>query len=600
MKGIAIGLSNNSKEILKRLKKTEFVKDIYIAGSSKKDGKENELIQVQKPREILLKKWAEIDLIIFIGSIAASIRLINSFLTSKDQDPGVIVIDNKCSKIVPLIGLHQSNTQNIAYQIANFLGGEIVETNNSNDQSLLNLDAFGNQWGWKRSGKINDWSKLVIKQAKNKQIFCKQLSGNNLWKTSESGELINQINEKETEKPDLTFHVSIFKNHKKTWHPPVLWLGIGCERNTSKELIANSLKNFLESENISQQSIAGLATIDIKKDEKGILELSKEQNLPIKFFSKEDLSKIIVPNPSNVVQKEIGTPSVAEASCLLAAGEEPKLLKEKRIFKNQSGAVTIAIAESKNQYNPTHGEIHIIGSGPGDISFLTNNAKKALSRCIVWIGYKMYLDLIKPLKRSDQVLIESKLTEEKDRCSKAIKLAGEGIKVALISSGESGFYGMAGLLLELLQKIKKEHRPYFEVHPGISSVQLAAAISGAPLMNDFCSISLSDKLTPWSLIEKRIKGALLGDFVIALFNPQSIERNWQLKTVIDICLQNRNGNTPVLIARQVGRENQSKKFVTLNTFPFIEIDMLSIIIIGNSQTKLVDEIFLTPRGYLQN
>ncbi len=600
MKGIAIGLSNNSKEILKRLKKTEFVKDIFIAGSSKDDGKENELIPLQKPREILLKKWQEIDLIIFIGSIAASIRIINSFLTSKDQDPGVIVIDNKCSKIVPLIGLHQSNTQNIAYQIANLLGGEIIETNNSNDQSFLNLDSFGNQWGWERSGNIKDWSKLVIKQAKNEEIFCKQLSGNSLWKNSESGEIITGINEKEIEKPDSTFHVSVFENHETTWHPPVLWIGIGCERNTCKELIANSLNNLLKSRNLSKYSIAGLATVDIKKDENGILELAKENNLPIKFFNKEDLSTIIVPNPSSVVEIEIGTPSVAEASCLLAAGEESKLLEEKRIFKNQSGAVTIAVAESKNQYNPTHGEIHIVGSGPGDISFLTSNAKKALSRCTVWIGYKMYLDLIKSLKRSDQVLIESKLTEEKERCSKAIKLAEEGIKVALISSGESGFYGMAGLLLELLQKIKKEYRPYFEVHPGISSVQLAAAISGAPLMNDFCSVSLSDKLTPWSLIEKRIEGALLGDFVIALFNPQSIERNWQLKSVINICLQSRRGDTPVLIARQVGRENQTKQFFTLNTIPFKEIDMLSIIIIGNSQTTLVDEIFLTPRGYLQN
>ena len=600
MKGIAIGLSNNSKEILKRLKKTEFVKDIYVAGSAKEDGKENELIQVQKPRKILLKKWQEIDLIIFIGSIAASIRIINPFLTSKDQDPGVIVIDNKCSKIVPLIGLHQSNTQNIAYQIANLLGGEIIETNNSSDQSLLNLDAFGNQWGWKRSGKINYWSRLVIKQAKNEEIFCKQLSGNSLWKTSESAEIIKQIDKKETEKPDSTFHVSIFANHETTWHPPVLWIGIGCERNISKELIANSLNNLLESGNLSPQSIAGFATIDIKKDEKGILELSEEKNLPIKFFSKEDLSRIIVPNPSNVVQKEIGTPSVAEASCLLAAGEESKLLEEKRIFKNQSGALTIAVAESKNQYNPTHGEIHIIGSGPGDISFLTNNARKALSRCTVWIGYKMYLDLIKPLKRNDQVLIESRLTEEKERCRKTIKLAEEGIKVALISSGESGFYGMAGLLLELLQKINKEYRPYFEVHPGISSVQLAAAISGAPLMNDFCSISLSDKLTPWSLIEKKIEGALMGDFVIALFNTQSIERNWQLKSAIDQCLKSRPGNTPVLIARQVGRENQSKKFCNLNNIPNKEIDMLSIIIIGNSQTTLIDEIFLTPRGYLQN
>ena len=209
---------------------------------------------MQKPREILLKKWPEVDLIIFIGSIAASIRIINSFLTTKDQDPGIIVIDNKCSKIVPLIGLHQSNTQNIAYQIANLLGGEIIETNNSNDQSFLNLDSFGNQWGWERSGNIKDWSKLVIKQAKNEEIFCKQLSGNSLWKNSESGEIITRIDEKEIEKPDSTFHVSIFENHETTWHPPVLWIGIGCERNTSKELIANSLNYFLESGNISQQS----------------------------------------------------------------------------------------------------------------------------------------------------------------------------------------------------------------------------------------------------------------------------------------------------------------------------------------------------------
>ena len=606
MKGIAIGLSHKSKEILKRLKKTEFVNEIYIAGSSKDDGADIEELQVKKPKEILIQKWPELDLIIFIGSIGASIRIINSFLTSKNQDPGVIVIDNKCSKIVPLVGLHQSNTQNIAFQISNLFGGQVIETNNSNDQSFLNIDSFGNEWGWKRAGEIKDWSNLVIKQAKNEKIFCKQLSGNSLWKTSESGEIINQIYEKEIEKPDSTFHVSIFENHVTTWHPPVLWIGIGCERNTSKELIANSLNNFLKSRNLSRHSIAGFATVDIKKDEEGILELAELNNLPIKFFTKEDLSKIIVPNPSIVVKKEIGTHSVAEASCLMAAGKESKLLEEKRIFKgkdfptSKSGAVTIAIAESKNQYYPTNGEIHIIGSGPGDISFITNNARKALSRCTVWIGYKMYLDLIKPLKRSDQVLVESNLTQEKERCIKAIKLAEEGIKVALISSGESGFYGMAGLLLELLQKIKKKYRPYFEVHPGISSVQLAAALSGAPLMNDFCSISLSDKLTPWSLIEKRIEGALLGDFVIALFNPQSVERNWQLKSVIHQCLKSRLGSTPVLIARQVGRKNQSKKFFTLNTIPIKEIDMLSIIIIGNSQTTLIDDIFLTPRGYLQN
>ncbi len=604
MKGIAIGFSDTSKEILKRLKKTEFINEIFIGSSSPKDKKIKDSVKFVKPRQILRENWGKLELIIFVGSVGASIRLINSLLSSKDKDPGVIVIDKKGSKIIPIIGAHQSNIQNIAFQICNLFCGEIIETNNSIDQNYLNIDSFGNQWGWKRSGDIKDWSKLVIKQANKKEIFCSQLSGNNLWKTSEVGDNITQLSDKDYEQKKSIFHISIFDNHKITWHPPTLWIGLGCERNTSKELIEDSLQSFLANNNLSPLSIAGFATVDLKKDEKAILEISKEKNLPIKFFTSEELSSINTPNPSNVVLNEIGTPSVAEAACIIAAGQGSKLLKEKKIFKSLDsskstfGAVTMAISESKNQYSPLTGEIHVVGSGPGDISYLTNDARKALSKCSIWIGYKMYLDLIKPLKRKDQVMIESNLTEEKERCEKAIKLAEEGIKVALISSGDAGFYGMAGLLLELIQKVHKDFRPSFEVHPGISSMQLAAAIGGAPLMNDFCSISLSDKLTPWESIEKRIAGALLGDFVIAIFNPQSIERNWQLKRAVELCLGYRPGNTPVLVGRQVGRENQSKSFFRLDSVPLQEIDMLSIIIIGNSKTTLVDEIFLTPRGYL--
>ncbi len=605
MKGIAIGFSDTSKEILKRLKKTEFINEIFIGSSSHKGKKIKDSVKFMKPRQILREKWEELELIIFVGSVGASIRLINSLLSSKDEDPGVIVIDKKGSKIIPIIGAHQSNIQNIAFQICNLFGGEIIETNNSIDQNYLNIDSFGNQWGWKRSGDIKDWSKLVIKQSNNKEIFCSQLSGNNLWKTSEVGNTISKLSDKDYEQKKSIFHISIFGNHKNTWHPPTLWIGLGCERNTSKELIEDSLQSFLATNNLSPLSIAGFATVDLKKDEKAILEISKEKKLPIKFFTSEELSSINTPNPSNVVLNEIGTPSVAEAACMLAAGQDSKLLKEKKIFKSFDsskstiGAVTIAVSESKNQYSPLTGEIHVVGSGPGDISYLTNDARKALSKCSIWIGYKMYLDLIKPLKRKDQVMIESNLTEEKERCEKAIKLAEEGIKVALISSGDAGFYGMAGLLLELIQKVHKDFRPSFEVHPGISSMQLAAALGGAPLMNDFCSISLSDKLTPWESIEKRIAGALLGDFVITIFNPQSLERDWQLKRAIELCLGYRPGNTPVLVGRQVGRENQSKSFFSLDSMPLKDIDMLSIIIIGNSKTTLVDEIFLTPRGYLK-
>ena len=604
MEGIAIGFSDSSQEILKRLRKTEFIREIYVASSDLLKEKDKNSIELIKAKKILREKWGKLDLIIFVGSLGASIRLINPFITSKEKDPGVIVMDKKGSKILPIIGAHQSNTQNIAFQLSNLLGGEVIETNNSVDQNYIDLDSFGKKWGWQRSGDSKDWSKLVIKQSNKQEIFCKQLSGNTLWQRSESGGNIIQLPKTKPDQTKSTFHISIYSDHRNTWHPSTLWIGIGCERNTSKKLIEKSLNSFLVSNKLSSLSIAGFATVDLKKDEKAILEISKENNLPVRFFKPDELSKIKIPNPSKIVLNEIGTPSVAEAACLLAAGKNSKLLKEKKVFKNPnstkrlSGAVTIAIALSQNQYSPSLGEIHIVGSGPGDISYLTNDARKALSKCSVWIGYKMYLDLIEPLRSKDQVFIESKLTEERQRCKKAIKLAEEGIKVALISSGDAGFYGMAGLLLELIQKINKEFRPYFEVHPGISSMQLAASLSGAPLMNDFCAINLSDKLTPWLSIEKRIEGALLGDFVIAIFNPQSLERNWQLKKAIDLCLKSRNGNTPVLIARQVGRQNQSKNFFKLDSIPLKDIDMLSIIIIGNTKTTLVDEIFLTPRGYL--
>ena len=173
MKGIAIGLSNTSKVILKRLKKTEFIDEIYIASSTYEEKSEGKIIPSIKLKEVFKEKWKDLDLIIFIGSIGASIRLINSFLTTKDKDPGVIVIDKKGSQIVPIVGSHQSNTKNIAFQISNLFGGEIIETNNSNDQNYLNIDSFGNQWGWKKSGDIKDWSKIVIKQANQEEIFCK-------------------------------------------------------------------------------------------------------------------------------------------------------------------------------------------------------------------------------------------------------------------------------------------------------------------------------------------------------------------------------------------------------------------------------------------
>ena len=605
MKVVAIGFSSSSIKLLEVFDGSNFIDESYLGSSSNQEYKNVKGIKNLNINNFLKENWRNVNVFIFIGSVGATTRLISSFISSKEYDPGVIVTDKRGSKIIPVLNLHHNQTKNIALKLHNLIGGEIVETNNSSLENLLNLDSFGENWGWRRSGSTKDWSKLVINQSKNQAISFKQFSGNELWKRCKSSKNLNHLDDcDDIYNQELTFFVGIKKQCQTTWHPPTLWLGMGCERNTNKKFIQDSLNQFLDDNEISLLSIAGIATVDLKKDEKAILDIARDNQWPIKFLTAKQLSKKNVPNPSQAVFDEIGSYSVAEASCLIAAGKDAKLLVEKHIVTNKkfsgdrAGAVTLAIAQSKNQFAPSRGHIHVIGSGPGNLSFLTIDAKVALSECPVWIGYKMYLDLLDPLLREDQIRIDSEITEEKKRCEKAISLAQEGIKVALVSSGDSSIYGMAGLLLELIQNLDKTVRPSFTIHPGISCIQLAASLAGSPLMNDFCAISLSDKLTPWEIIEKRIKGALLGDFVVAIFNPQSKERDWQLKKTIKMFLEKRKKETPILIARQVGRKDQKISFRTLEDFPYDRIDMLTLIIVGNSKTKLVGNKFISPRGYL--
>ncbi len=606
MKVVAISFSGQSGEFINSLKGLEFIDEFYIASCSENININAQYCKKINAKEFIQKNWGEFDIFLFVGSISATVRLISPLLIAKEKDPGVIVIDKKFSKIIPLIGIHQTICHEIALKLANLFDGDIVMTNNSIFEKFLDLDAFGRNWGWNRSGSMNNWSNLVIKQSNKQQIFVKQYSGSELWKEAESSKKIKFLSHNhKLEKEENTLFIGTKNNHKIAWHPRTLWIGIGCERNTSRKFIEDCINKLFLKYEISFFSIAGLATVDIKKDEKALLDITKTKNWPIRFFKNEDLLKVDVPNPSKIVFEEIGTFSVAEAASLLACGNEGgQLLIEKNIFKEKDssgknlGAVTIAIAESKQQFAPERGFVHVIGSGPGDLSYLTCESKAALSQCTVWIGYKRYLDLLKPLMRDDQVRINSELTQEKQRCLDAISLAQQGIKVALISSGDAGIYGMAGLLIELIQKLDSQFRPSFSIHPGISSLQLAASLAGAPLMNDFCAISLSDKLTPWETIKKRINGALVGDFVAVIFNPQSNERNWQLKKTIEMFLEYREKTTPVLVARQVGRDQQKKRIFNLESIPIHQIDMLSIIIIGNSTTKVVNNFLISPRGYL--
>jgi cobalt-precorrin 5A hydrolase/precorrin-3B C17-methyltransferase len=331
-----------------------------------------------------------------------------------------------------------------------------------------------------------------------------------------------------------------------------------------------------------------------------LLELAQRHGWPLRCFNSAQLSGVAVPNPSPVVQAELGTPSVAEAAALLASGPGGELRVEKRIERaeaGEQGAATVAIAQAACQWAPQRGRLHLIGSGPGSLDLLTPDARAALAASCVWVGYGLYLDLLEPLRRPDQLRSDGQLTQERERCREALELACQGLTVALVSSGDSGIYGMAGLALEQWMALAEHDRPAFEVHPGLSALQLAAARAGAPLMHDFCTVSLSDRLTPWDVIERRLMAAAAGDFVVALYNPRSKGRDWQLGRAQELLLAHRPATTPVVVARQLGRPEEAVSLHTLAELPIDQIDMLTLVLIGNSSSRVEGGRMVTPRGY---
>ncbi len=242
------------------------------------------------------------------------------------------------------------------------------------------------------------------------------------------------------------------------------------------------------------------------------------------------------------------------------------------------------------------GMIKVVGIGPGGMDDMTPRALKAIQAADTIAGYNTYIKLIKNLLDGKNV-IGTGMMQEIDRCKMALDEALKGHSVAVVSSGDSGVYGMAGLVLELLLKLPKEERPQVQIVAGLSAVNAAASVLGAPLMHDFAVISLSDLLTPWDLIKKRAELAAQGDFVIALYNPKSHKRVHHIEEIREIMLKHKDPKTPVGIVNSASRENESFVISDLENFTKEEINMFSLVIIGNSKTFTQENYMITPRGY---
>ena len=241
------------------------------------------------------------------------------------------------------------------------------------------------------------------------------------------------------------------------------------------------------------------------------------------------------------------------------------------------------------------GKIIVAGIGPGSQEDITPAVLEAVRQADAVVGYKYYFQFVESYVSPDCVCIDTGMKKEQERAEQAFFLAEQGKTVVVISSGDAGLYGMAPLIYQMKQQ--KQSDIDIQTLPGISAFQKAASLLGAPIGHDTCLISLSDLMTPWEVIERRIKAAAVGDFVTAVYNPKSHGRYWQLYRLKELFLKYRSENTPVGYVRQAGRDDQKIKVTTLEQFDPEDVDMFTVILIGNSQSYINDGKFITPRGY---
>ncbi len=565
--------------------------------------------------EVVTELWQRRSPLIFILATGAVVRTIAPLLQDKNTDPPVIVIDETGRHVQCLCGGHGGGGNPLARQVAALLGVAPILTTASEVQGSIPVDILGTPYGWRRGD--GDWLGVARSLTHRETVAVVQTCGWDFWREDlPDGHTLIALAPIDfdftPEEPNPADAVLWISDRRAPdlgdrqlplvcWHPRTLWIGVGCERGTAADLLADSIETVLAEAGLATQAIAGFASLDLKRDEVGLLTLAERWEVPTKFYDAPTLRSIPVPNPSAIVEQAVGTPAVAEAACQVAADAE--LLIEKRTFRDDRGACTVAVARSPVEYTPRPGELHLIGLGPGALDQITPAAQAALSQCDVIIGYQLYLTLIQPLldsfQNSQQVVEGTPITKEQYRAERAISLAQRGLTVGVVSSGDCGIYAMAGLVLECLAQQKWDgQRPSVTTYPGITALQAAAARAGAPLMHDFCAISLSDLLTPWDVIQKRIQAAASADFVTALYNPKSKKRVEQIAYAIDQFRQWRSPETPVIVARSLYRPDETVMTTTLADVDLAAIDMLTVVIIGNQTTFNHQGTVITPRGYL--
>ena len=552
--------------------------------------------------------WGERREFVFIMATGIVVRTIAPLLRDKRTDPGVVVLDEKGEHAISLVGGHLGGANRLANEIASRLGSEAVITTASDVNNLPSLDLWARDCGFV----VDNWDSLS-------KVATRLINEETLLVYSE---VDIQLPEAFTREPDpRRADVLITKKQRVETcsscvadqlylRPRNLIVGIGCNSGTSAQEIEGAVKSVLLQHNLSFLSVHSIATIDKKAHEPGLLEFASRYDFRVRSFTADELNKVGGVVKSEAVLKATGAHAVSEPSALLASGTIKPLVP-----KQKSGNVTVAVALRKSRLSDSEGpsieaevnrtdgckgQLFVVGIGPGGDNHITPRAKRAIAMSDIIVGYNTYLELIPDLI-SGKEIFSTGMTQEIDRCRKAIELALSGRKVSVISGGDPGIYAMAGLVFEIMKDVGEygdTPMPLsIEVIPGISALNAAAARLGAPLMHDFVSISLSDRLTPWDVIAKRLNAAAMADFVIVIYNPMSRGRAGHFAHALEIIRQYRMPATPVGIVKAAMRPSEEVIVTNLEEVSDSKIDMQTTVIIGNSATYVWNNRMITPRGY---
>ncbi len=552
--------------------------------------------------ELLPRLFAEGRTLVVFAALGLVVRTLAPVLRDKRADPGVVVVDEEAHHAVSLLSGHRGGANALTRLVAGILGAQPVITTASDQQGFPAFDLLGQEFGWRLEEETGLTAAMAALVNGDPFLVCQEAGEPNWWKGNLPAHV--QVTHCLEGLNPADYAALVFVTDRVlpngfsggpplvVYRPRTLVVGIGCERGVTVDEIDGAVRACLSQHGFSLASLCTVASLDLKRDEPGMLSFADRYHLPLRWFSAEDLRRAGGPSPSPVVERQVGTPGVAEPAALLA-GDNRSLV----VPKMKYGRVTVAVARVAVA-PPRPGRIFLVGLGPGDRADLTPRAMAALTQAEVVLGYRRYLDQIHDLLVGKEV-IPGELTKERDRAEQTVRLALEGRTVALVSSGDIGIYGMAGLVFEelTLRHWTSDTGIPVEVVPGITALSACAALLGAPLMHDFAAISLSDLLTPWPVIVQRLDAAAQADFVIALYNPKSARRREHLTEACKILLQYRSGETPVGLVARAGRGGCQTQVTTLHALPECQVDMETTILVGNNSTRLLGGRMVTPRGY---